>query len=121
MLRGAEEIAAAVLDQAGVGVGPVGVVEGGQGGDRAAALTPPRTPCRRRSRRLQYVGAEEIAAAVLDQAGVGIGAVGAVERGQGGDRAAAVRHLEHRAVASARRLNASVPKRLPLLSSTRPA
>ena len=34
---GAEEIAAAVLDQAGVGVGPVGAVEGGEGGDGAAA------------------------------------------------------------------------------------
>ena len=33
-VRGAEEIAAAVLDQAGVGVGPVGAVEGGERGKR---------------------------------------------------------------------------------------
>ena len=42
--------------------------------------------------------AEEIAAAVHDQAGRGC-TVGAVERGQRGDRAAALGHLEHRAVA----------------------
>src|SRR5207249_3533640 len=44
-------------------------------------------------------GAEEVAAAVQDQAAVGVGAIGEVEGGQRGDSAAARRHLEHRAVA----------------------
>ena len=43
-------------------------------------------------------GAEEIAAAVLDQAADWVGPVGAVEGGEGGDGAAALLHLEHRAV-----------------------
>ena len=69
--RGAEEIAAAVLDQAAVGVGPVGAVEGGEGGDGAAALL--HLEHRAVTRRPATIGgAEEIAAAVLDQAGAGV-------------------------------------------------
>ena len=66
-------------------------------------------------------GAEEIAAAVLDQAGLGDrAAVGAVEGGQGGDACRCPGHLEHRAVSSYGAAICVVPKRLPLLSSTRP-
>ena len=92
-----EEVAAAVLDQAAAGVGPVGAVEGGERGDDAAAgrdlehcTVPNKTATGGR--------AEEVAAAVLDQAARGVGPVGAVEGGERGDDAAAGHDLEHRTI-----------------------
>src|SRR5262249_39824642 len=93
---GAEEIAAAVLQQAGVGVAPVGIVEGDQRGDGAAAGG--HLEDRADSQRAAIGGsAEGIAAAVQHQASVGVGPVGIVEGGQRGDGAAAGGHLEYRA------------------------
>ena len=47
--RCAVQIAAAVHDQAGIGVDAVGAVERSQRGDGAAAAGPARKPCRRSS------------------------------------------------------------------------
>src|SRR5205807_10278990 len=98
--RGAEEVAAAVLDQAGVRREPVCAVKGGEGGDNATAshYLEHRAVGIRTRRPVSGRCAEEVAAAVLDQAGAGEGPVGAVEGGEGSDRAAAGHHLEHRAV-----------------------
>ena len=82
----------------------------------ATSNTVPVTVWRRHRR-----GAEEIAAAVLDQAAEGFGPVGAVEGGQGRDGVAARGHLEHRAVIRRCAASSVVPKRLPLPSSTRAA
>ena len=99
VIGGAEEIAAAVLDQAGLGVGPVGAVEGGQGGDGAAAGRHLEHRAVAVTRRRRTVVPKRLPLLSSTRPAVGVGAVGAVEGGQGGDGAAARRHLEHRAVA----------------------
>src|SRR5437016_6098787 len=92
----AEEIAGAVRDQAAQGTARVDAVEGGKGGDAAAAGRYLKH--RAIAGRAATVGcAEEIAAAVLDQAAYGGLSGGAVEGGKGGDAATAGLYLEHRA------------------------
>ena len=102
------------IDEAGIGVAPlvplnearvVMVPLPGDLEDRAVAA------------RAAAVGrAEEIAAAVHRPGRRGDAPLAAVERGQGGDGAAAVGDLEDRAVAE-RAAPVVVPKRLPLLST----
>ena len=76
----------------------VGAVERSQRGDRAAALG--QLENRAVAGGASVIGcAVEIAAAVHDQPGIRVFAVGAVERSQRGDRAAALGQLENRAVA----------------------
>ena len=83
--RRAEEVAPRVAHQAAERIGPVGAVEGGQGGDGAAAGSELED-------RALAVGpaelrrAEEVAQRVAHQAGNRQSPVGAVERGQGGER-----------------------------------
>ncbi len=98
MLGDAEEIAAAVLDQAAGGVGAVGPVEGGEDGNGV-------TTVRQLEHRALIVGAairgrtKEIAAAVLNEAGLGERTGGIAERRENRNGAAVVRQLEDRALA----------------------
>ena len=104
--RRAVEIAAAVHDQAGIGEAAVGAVERSQRGDRAAAWASSNTVPS--SSAPPPIGrAVQIAAAVHDQAGIRVVAVGAVERSERGDRAAALGQLEDRAVSRWPRRHAS--------------
>jgi NAD(P)H-hydrate repair Nnr-like enzyme with NAD(P)H-hydrate epimerase domain len=94
LLRGAEEIAAAVHHQAAIGVLLNAAREGGQGGDGVAVVRHlEHRPEIIRSAPLR--GAEEIAAAILRQAG-GAFPVAACEGGQGGDGVAVARQFVHR-------------------------
>ncbi len=85
-MRRAEEIAAAVRDQAADGVGPVGTVEGREGGNGAAAV-------RQLEHRAVIVRAavisraEKIAAAVLEEAAQRGSSVETIERRKADDRA----------------------------------
>jgi hypothetical protein len=96
MIRGAEQIAVAALNQA-VRVARVGVVEGGEGGDAAAAgsqLEHRTVAVRPASPR----DAKQIAVAVFKQVSRKR-TVGFIEGGEGGN-AAPRRQLEHRAIAT---------------------
>ena len=96
-MRRAEEVALRVKDQVTKRIGPVGAIEGGEGGGGTAAggQLPDRA---------QVVGpasarrAEEVALRVEDHVGKRLGPVGAVERGQRGERAAAGGQLPDRAL-----------------------
>ena len=85
---GAEEIAAAVLDQAGVGLAPFVPLN-----EASVVMVPlpgrSRTPCRRRTRRRASVVPKRLPLLSSTRPASGIGPVGAVERGEGGDGAAA--------------------------------
>ena len=113
--RCAVQVAAAVHDQAARGVAPLVPL------NEASVVIVPlpwassnTVPSASGASRRRC--AVQVAAAVHDQRGIRSCPVGAVERGQRGDRAAALGQLEHRAVTRRRRPMSVVPYRLPLLS-----
>ena len=98
--RCAEQIAAAVHDQAAHAGCAVGAVERSQRGDRAAAWASSNT-VPSSSRRLPDAVPYRLPLLSMIRPACGYCPVGAVERSQRGDRAAALGQLENRAVARA--------------------